>query len=175
MVQQSTNILLADGPAYLAPCSIAAGNVYQWACSSGYGNFTEICINSTSLFKLVPGNIAQTKITGRIPSSTSSSTSSIASVTTSTACVTTTSSPESNSMVAVGAGVGVPLGILFLLALATALWYRRKWLGGQGSNAAMISQPASTQHASGEPWTALKRIKRCKPSHCTRRILVLRL
>ena len=90
-------------------------------------------------------------ITGEATSSTAGC---IPSSSATTHRISTESCPKDNS-VAIGAGVGVSLGVLFFVAVATAWWYRRKWLGSRRErlildrrgNKQEYATPGSTQYS----------------------------
>ncbi|KXG54178.1 uncharacterized protein PGRI_073220 [Penicillium griseofulvum] len=69
-----------------------------------------------------------------------------------TTCPTASTTPSSenkdgkgNNDVAIGAGVGIPLGVLLLTALGWALFERRKRLSVQATMAGLQSQAAAAQ------------------------------
>lgn len=95
---------------------------------------------NASLFVLKAGTIAQTAISGNYTTSSTSSaaTSMSTSAATATATVTVTASATATAPAThdaasctnptvIGAGIGIPLGALLLLAVGSTIWYRRKW------------------------------------------------
>lgn len=87
------------------------------------------CSNTSSTFTMRAGAVQHVNITGYVgASSISSSTCPTASPGTTNSSTTGFPAAECKSChdVAVGAGVGVPLGIMFLTALAWGLWQTRR-------------------------------------------------
>lgn len=98
-------------------CGVLAPCVYTTDPGEGVYNNT---------FLLHPGLTVQTNITGlaESPSNVNAFRTSVCSE-----CPDVSSRGTGKSdVVAVGAGVGVPLGVLLLAAVLSAFWYRRKWL-----------------------------------------------
>ncbi|CZR50450.1 uncharacterized protein PAC_00322 [Phialocephala subalpina] len=121
---------------FLKACDALTGNL-QWVCS-----LLGDCTDSSVRFNLLVGGPQEFNITGdrSISSSTSISSSSI-STTKTVSIVSATSIPSSSpsalntnqcptttgsSTNIVGAAVGIPLGLLLLLAIAWAFWERRR-------------------------------------------------
>ncbi|PVH81285.1 hypothetical protein DL98DRAFT_654203 [Cadophora sp. DSE1049] len=120
-----------DDFVFLKPCSSSTGSLI-WVCG-----FENNCSNSSLTFPLLVGGTRQSNIPGKVPATSSStishSSSSSQSPTPASASASPSSDPDtvngdecSSRETAIGAGIGVPLGVLLLMALLWAVWERRK-------------------------------------------------
>ncbi|KAL2072034.1 hypothetical protein VTL71DRAFT_11377 [Oculimacula yallundae] len=115
---------------FMKPCGTNGGDQDSgklvWVC--GLNNN---CSDSSLIFALEIGAVRQLNITGNI-----TATSTPSSIANSTQCPTQTPASSnldlitkddcSASKTAIGAGIGVPLGVLLVMALLWAFWERRK-------------------------------------------------
>jgi hypothetical protein len=132
---------IMDEKPYYCANSVVVNSSGDLACYAG----SPFTLNSG---ELISGKAALANYTSAHISSNSTSNAST------TACPTTPSDEnkgandntegKNNNAVAIGAGVGIPLGVLLLTALGWALFERRKRLSAQALVAGLQSQAAAT-------------------------------
>lgn len=138
---------IMDKKSYYCANSVVINSSGDLACYAG----SPFTINSG---ELISGKAALANYTSGDTSSNTTSDSST------TACPTTPGEDKggndnteggNNNAVAIGAGVGIPLGVLLLTALGWALFERRKRLSAQALVAGSQSQAAATSPSWDRP------------------------
>ena len=100
---------------------------YSFCCGFGYNTTSNLCSNGNTPLVIGANAVINNRTSGSTLANTTITTSPITTITAtiSSSGTKANASPSSKNLAAVGAGVGVPLGLAFLAALAVLLRERR--------------------------------------------------